>query len=256
MAPRWLQSLIRLFQPRRRRRRFDTPFPVAWLPYVEALPFYGTLTPTEQERLRHILRVLAEEKRWEGCGGLAITDEVKVTIAAQAALLVLNFDDDYYPGVQTILVYPSAFIVDYDADGHPDVHLGEAWDDGPVVLAWDSAAHGAADHRDGINVVLHEFAHKLDQVDDLSDGTPALRDREAYVRWKEVMTQEYERLIRNDEAGHATLLDPYGAGNPAEFFAVATECFFEEARQLRREHPALYELFRDYYRQDPATRRR
>ena len=252
MLPGWLKRLFALFEPRRKVRVL--PFSPEWLQYLEPLPFYSSLDDAERQRLRQIASVLIHNKRWEGCGGLSITDEIRVTIAAQAALLLLNLDHQYYGDVATILVYPSAFLVDHDGDGHKDVLLGEAWDDGPVILAWDSASHGVANRRDGLNVVLHEFAHKLDTLDDLADGTPPLGDRESYQRWREVMTKEYEKLIEDDEDGRATLLDPYGASNPAEFFAVATECFFEKGKKMQRKHPALYQLLRDYYRQDPAAR--
>ena len=253
MVPTWIKRLVALFEPRRPRVRV-LPFSPDWLPFLEPLPFYATLDEDERERLCQIASVIIHNKHWEGCGGLSITDEIRVTIAAQAALLLLNLDHQYYRDVTTILVYPSAFLVDHDGDGHKEVLLGEAWDSGQVILAWDSASHGVANRRDGINVVLHEFAHKLDTLDDLADGTPPLADQGVYARWRQVMTREYEKLIEDDEDGRATLLDPYGASNPAEFFAVATECFFEKARQMQRKHPALYQLLRDYYRQDPAAR--
>ena len=133
------------------------------------------------------------------------------------------------------------------------VNLGEAWQRGPVVLAWDAARGGALDPRDGHNLVLHEFAHKLDMLDGLADGTPPLGDRARFTAWVATMTREFEQLRAASADGRATVLDAYGATNPAEFFAVATECFFEKSRTLRDRHPALYEVLSDYYHQDPAA---
>jgi Mlc titration factor MtfA (ptsG expression regulator) len=246
---------------RRRRRLLAKPFPAEWLPYLDGLPFYGTLARDEQERVREIVRVLQSEKNWEGCGGLVLTDEICVVISAQAALLVLGFEHDYYPRVRSILVYPSTFVVQgRDTGSKGDIRserqatLGEAWSRGPVVLAWDASRLGGANAEDGRNVVLHEFAHKLDFRDDVVDGTPILREGEQYEAWHRIMTVEYESLVAKAESGRPALLDKYGATEPAEFFAVATECFFEKSRQVRKKHAELYELLRTYYGQDPAER--
>src|SRR5262245_30490963 len=188
-----------------------------------------------------------------------MTDEIKVTIAAHAALLLLGISHDYFARVMSILVYPSGFrspegwmreggIVDLTTGA-----LGQAWYDGPVILAWDSVLNGARDPKDGQNVVLHEFAHQLDYLDGMADGTPPLRHREDYKRWQEVMTREFERLKRESEHGHPKVLDSYGATNHAEFFAVATEAFFEKPRQMSTRHPELYAVLSEYYGQDPAA---
>jgi len=221
---------------------------------------YGQLGEAEQAKLRDDLRVFVAERYWEGCAGLTVTDEMKVTIAAQACLLVLNIEHDYFSRVPSILVYPSSYRVPTgrrgpDGSVNPDSgRLGEAWYRGPVILAWDSVLRGGMDGHDGQNVVLHEFAHQLDFLDGYADGTPPLSSREAYRKWHEVMTAEYQRLVQESEYGRARVLDAYGATNPAEFFAVATEAFFEKPLSLRQRHPALYEVLRDYYRQDPAER--
>ena len=246
---------------RRRRKLLAKPFPVGWLSYLDGLPFYGTLSPDEQTRVRGVVRVLVDEKNWEGCGGLVLTDEIRVTISAQAALLLLGFEHEYYPRVQSILVYPSTFVVQGRSTGSKDdirsgrqATLGEAWKGGPVVLAWDASRLGGANDEDGRNIVLHEFAHKLDFRDDVADGTPLLKDGKQYEAWHRIMTAEYERLVKKAESGRPTLLDKYGATQPAEFFAVATECFFEKSRQLKKKHPELYDLLRTYFGQDPAER--
>ena len=204
--------------------------------------------------------MLVEEKDWEGCGGLEMTDEIRVTIAAQACLLILNIEHEYYRRVTSILVYPAAYktMPSRGRDGvirEGQANLGEAWLRGPVVLSWDDARRGALDPKDGHNLVFHEFAHKLDMLDGAADGTPPLADQETLRQWVQTMTREFAALRDAAERGRKTVLDTYGATNPAEFFAVATECFFEKARQLRQRHPAVYELLKDYYQQDPAERR-
>ena len=251
-----------LFRPRRHEARKELlaqPFPDDWQTILHRLPFFGALDARGQDRIRDDLRVLIAEKDWEGCGGLELTDEIRVTIAAQAALLLLNIEHEYYKHVRSILIYPSAYrtMPHQDAAGvvrEGQANLGEAWRRGPVVLSWDAAKHGALDPEDGHNLVLHEFAHKLDMLDGLADGTPPLDDQPQFKRWVETMTDEFRQLRSAAETGRATLLDHYGATNPAEFFAVATECFFEKADKLRTRHPSLYAILRDYYHQDPAER--
>lgn len=251
-----------LFRPRRhaaREKLLAEPFPDAWLGYLDALPFYRALDERGRQRIRDDLRVLIAEKHWQGCGGLELTDEIRVSIAAQASLLLLNIEHEYFRGVREILVYPAAYRTMPHTDAHGIVregqaNLGEAWRKGPVVLSWDDAARGARDPDDGHNLVLHEFAHKLDMIDGLADGTPPLEDRQQFECWVATMTAEFEALRDAAEHGRATVLDTYGATNPAEFFAVATECFFEKAEQLRTRHEGLYRCLQDYYHQDPAAR--
>ena len=248
---------------RRRAKLLATPFPVEWLDYLERnVPLYTSLNGREQSQLRDDLRILVAEKHWEGCGGLTITDEIKVTIAAHAALLLLGIRHDYFARVMSILVYPSGFrspegwmgpggVVDLDMGA-----LGQAWYDGPVILAWDDVLKGGRNPRDGLNVVLHEFAHQLDYLDGVIDGTPPLRRKGDYAKWQEVMTREFERLKAEAERGTPRVLDEYGATNHAEFFAVATEAFFEKPRQMCARHPELYAVLSEYYGQDPAARDR
>lgn len=248
---------------RRRRARVRAGVvPAAWRGVVERnVPFFRRLPPAEQEALlRHVL-VFLDEKRFEGCGGFEVTEEVKVSIAAQACVLLLGqAEPDYFADVSSVLVYPSSYVasrVEHLPDGTvvegAGVRLGEAWTRGEVVLSWDDARGGAADVRDGHNVVLHEFAHKLDQEDGVADGAPPLGARARYAPWARVLGREYEALRAAAARGKRDVLDAYGATNPAEFFAVATEVFFEKATQLRRKHPELYEQLRDYYGQDPAS---
>ena len=247
---------------RKRRRIKEQPFPPAWLAVVERnVPYYRTLPPEDQRELQGHIQVFLAEKRFEGLGGLEITDEIRVTIAALACVLLLHRETDYYPKASSILVYPSAFTVQ-TARRLPDgtvaeggeVHLGEAWRWGEVILSWDDVRKGAADLHDGNNVVFHEFAHKLDAEDGPTDGAPRLPRRSMYAAWARVLTGEYEHLIDDLEHHRRTCLRSYAATNPAEFFAVVTEEFFERPVRLRSCHPALYAQMALFYQQDPAAR--
>ena len=236
---------------RRRRRLLARPFPEAWRGYLRRnVAHYEYLSEAERAKLRDDLRVFVAEKNWEGCGGLAMTDEIKVTIAAQACLLVLALDHNYYDRVLSVLVYPHGYRDEANGEGRS----GEAWYRGPVVLAWEDVRYEGRHPREGHNVVFHEFAHQLDMLDGGINGTPPLRDAAQARRWHDVMTAEYKRLVAASERGRATLLDHYGATDEAEFFAVCTECFFDRPVEMRREYPQLYDLLREYYRQDPAER--
>ncbi len=246
---------------RRRKKLLASPFPEAWEPILRELPFYEGLEDDERARLRDTLRVLVAEKDWEGCGGLDLTERRKVLVAAQAALLTLGVPHEYYRDVQTILVYPDAFVPPGGRPGPGGIvtegtaYAGEAWPRGPVILSWRALERGMRHPEQGKNLVFHEFAHKLDMLDGYADGTPPLSGREAYETWRRVMTEEHGRLVEAVERGQrAAVLDLYGATNPAEFFAVATEAFFQKPIELRREHASLYETLASYYRQDPAAR--
>lgn len=247
---------------RRRRQLLETPFPTAWLRHLQRNVRHNEfLSDDEQSKLRDDLRIFIDEKYWEGVGGQELTEEMQVTIAAEACLLTLNMEEkDYYKRVRTILVYPNAFVVPprpLGRDGiisEGGINAGEAWFRGPIVLSWSEALAGARGVTSGRNLVLHEFAHALDMNDGLINGTPLLNDREQYKQWHRVMTEEFERLQLQSERGEATLMDQYGALNVAEFFAVATECFFERGAWMRRFHPPLYDVLQGYYKQDPAAR--
>lgn len=246
---------------RRRAALRRRPFPPQWRAFIEKnVPFVAHLPPEDRAELVGHVQVFLAEKRFEGCGGLAITDEVRVTISAQACVLLLHRETDYYPQLVSILVYPTTYVVRGErrtpdglvAEG-PEARLGESWARDVVVLAWDHVLAGAADIHDGHNVVLHEFAHQLDQQSDAGGGAPALPRRSMYVAWARVLGHDFDQLVRDVEHHHRTLIDRYGATNPAEFFAVVTETFFEKSRQLRSRNPELYALLKEFYRQDPAT---
>ena len=244
---------------RRRERLRAEPFPEAWESILRKnVPLAQRLSREDLRELRGLIRVFLDEKRFEGCAGLELNDEIRVTIAAQACILLLHLGGEIYPRLVSILVYPSTYVaharqpIGGGAVLEGEVaRLGEAWQDGVVVLAWDDVLSGALDLQDGHNVVLHEFAHQLDQQDGEANGAPILGQRSRYVTWARVLGAEYDRLRREAGLGIPGVLDAYGANNPAEFFAVATECFFERPARLRREHPELFEELKGYYRQDP-----
>lgn len=245
----------------RRARLRAQPLPAEWEDHLKRnVALYNRLPPELQEQLRGHVQVFLDEKLFEGCNGVEITDEVRVTVAGLACLLLLNRETDYYPELRSILVYPAAYVVDSpQRDGavevdRPSVRLGESWQTGNVVLSWSDVMH--PDPRDGHNLTLHEFAHQLDQEDGRSDGVPVLALDSQYDTWAEVLAGEYRQLQKLSEKGRKHLLDAYGATNPAEFFAVATETFFTRPIELAEQKPDLYELLRDFYRQDPGARRR
>jgi hypothetical protein len=244
----------------RRERVRKRPFPAEWIAILERnVPLYPRLPPEDQRELQGHIQVFLAEKRFEGVAGLGITDEIKVTVAAHACILLLHRKTNYYPGLFSIIVYPHAYIArraERDALGimveGPEVRLGESWPRGTLVLSWDAAQAGATDVHDCHNIMFHEFAHQLDAEDGSMEGAPALPKRSMYRTWARTLGREYERLRLDVARGHATVLDPYGAQSPAEFFAVATECFFTDPRRLRERHPELYEELRRYFNQDPA----
>ena len=257
--------MLHWIRDHRRAEARKRPFPPEWEAIVRRnVVHYRVLDEAERSELQSMIQVLLEEKQWEGCGGLELTDEIRVTIAAQACLLQLGLPHDYYHNVESILVYPSAVL---PPEHHPGVFervdapvdapvplLGQAFAQGPVILVWDAVLHGARHPEQGHNVVYHEFAHKLDMLDGAADGTPPLADRDQLAQWVEICSREFQRLRRLAEQGHKTFLDAYGATNEAEFFAVATEEFFDRPLALQSHSPDLYRLLSDYYRQDPAQR--
>ncbi|MDP7048679.1 MAG: zinc-dependent peptidase [Verrucomicrobiota bacterium] len=250
------------FKKRRRRKIRQGKFLPEWINVLESnLEVYGQLPDADQRELQEHILVFLTEKQFEGCGGLEMDDEIRVTIAAQACLLMLHREPAYYPSLRTILVYPSSYLAKNPYDKQDRSHrLGESWQYGPVVLAWDSSRRGAKNAFDGHNVVMHEFAHQLDQMDGAADGAPPLGQGETwaerkpkYRSWALVFSREFQRLQQRAAKGKKTVIDHYGTTNPAEFFATATEAFFEKPRQLKRRRPELYEELRSYYKQDPVA---
>ena len=245
-----------------KRRRRDAlraePFPAAWREILDRdVAYVAKLGEAERAELEGLVQIFLAEKNIEGCGGLALTDEIRVTIAAQACLLLLHRETDLYPDLETVLVYPHAYRAkSTKRDGRvviesEDARLGESWTRGVVVLAWDHVS-ASAGHVGGDNVVLHEFAHQLDAEDGSMDGAPDLGSRARFVSWARVLGEEFAELSTRLHAGRASDIDAYGATSPPEFFAVVTEMFFEKPQQLRKRHPELYAELAAFYRQDPA----
>ena len=238
------------------RRR---PFPAEWDAQLSArLAPYSSLTAEERSRLQQLIQLFLAKKRFYGCNGLEITDEIRVAIAAQACLLVLNQGWAVYPRLMSILVYPDAFRAEreqYREDGTVAVAnhgmLGESWGSGKVILSWEDISRGARDFTDGHNVVLHEFAHQLDNQSGATNGAPPLY-RNSYQSWARVFGENYTDLQHRIVQRLPRVMDDYGATNPAEFFAVATEAFFEKPRDLRAQRPELYEELCKYYNLDPS----
>ena len=224
---------------------------------------YGAMDEGQRQRLQRMVQQFLHEKKFVGCAGLDITDEMRVTIAGQACLLLLGRvgdtgKPDIYPTLDLLLVYPGAFLAprkQVDVSGvvteeRQDL-LGESWGDGRVILSWDHVRRAGHMPSGGHNVVLHEFAHQLDSESGNTNGAPYLGSSERYRSWSEVLTRDYANLRHEAMWGVQSVLDHYGATNPAEFFAVATESFFEQPHQLAARHPALYDEFLKYYRIDP-----
>ena len=252
------------FRSRRRARILAQPFPAGWDAWIdEHVAMARRLGPAERQRLRELVQVFVAERHWEGCGGLELTDEHKVTIAAQACFLLLGRDEDLYDDVQSILVYPSTVIAPPRALGlfeqptapvaEGSALLGQAMLGGPVVLAWDAVLAGAREESWG-NVVVHELAHKIDMANGRVDGVPPLASRAERARWQAVCSAAFADHRARVELGWPTVIDPYGATNEAEFFAVATETFVAHPHELAAEAPALFALLADFYRLVPAGR--
>ena len=250
------------FADRRRDRLTRVPFPVQWEEILgRNVHPYSRLDEEGKARLRAMIQVFVAEKSWDGGGGLEVTDEIRVTIAAHACLLLLGFRHDYYPNVQSIIVYPSAVVPPPRTPGFFETVLepveeegpldGESFDQGPVIIAWDAVVRSVRSPGSGENVIYHEFAHKLDALDGAADGTPPLRDRGAYREWSRIFSREYMRLRKDVERGRRSFLDDYAATNEAEFFAVATERFFDSPGFLLERAPELYRVLQLYYGQDP-----
>jgi len=250
---------------RRRQKLIAAPFPSAWEEILQYnFAHYCLLEDEERAQLRALIKVFISEKNWEGCGGLTLTDEIRVTISALACLLLIGITHNYYNNVETIIVYPSTVVPPERTPGYFENVLepieptcpiiGEAFHQGPLILVWDAVLHGARGHQSGHNVVYHEFAHKLDMLDGAADGTPPLGNRAEYREWMHTCSRIYQRLRQEVQKGRKTFLDAYGAVSEAEFFAVVTEQFFEQPLLMLKHAPDLYRILKEFYRQDPALR--
>jgi len=257
---RLIATLQQLADRLSRVRLPSEPIPTNWPQLLSnQVPLVARLSSADQDRLYHIMQLFIKEVPFEGCGGLELRDEIEVTIAAQACLLLLKMPYPRYKGVRRVLVYPFAFVPKtqhiYDPNQPPTPDqpaAGQAWQDGVVVLGWEEVSDGARASNDGQNVVFHEFAHMLDAEDGKMDGIPVLDSRARYHTWVTEWSGQFAEHVRRVDANESTVLDPYGATNRAEFFAVATEAFFEIPDQLRRDQPRLYALLTEFFKLDPA----
>jgi Mlc titration factor MtfA (ptsG expression regulator) len=251
--------LFSWLRARRRRKLLAEPFPVRWLAFFDRnVGHYPRLSPPEQNLLRDRTRVLVAEKRWLGRGGLFVTEEMKVTIAAQASLLLLGIDHGYFPSVREVVVFPSEFRTpvaddDWEDDGLSEMPLaGQAVDRGPVLLAWDEVLSEGRDPDAGYNVVIHEFAHQLDFLDGLAGGTPHLGDHDLETRWHYAMTvsfeNHYQAVRKHDPDAY---FSPHAAESESEFLAEASEAFFCRPNVLNELLPEVYRLFAAYHRVNP-----
>jgi Mlc titration factor MtfA (ptsG expression regulator) len=250
-----------------RKKILAVPFPPDWEEILTThVAHYQRLDGAERKQLHELIQVFIAEKNWEGCGGLVLTDEIRVTISAQACLMILALPHDLYRNVKSIFIYPSTVVTPerklgvFESARAPTPAsmpiLGEAILGGPVILVWDNIKQTARHPETGHNVVYHEFAHKLDMLDGQADGTPPLENRDQYQKWIDTCSKEFLRLQADTQQGRPTFLDSYGATNEAEFFAVITEQFFDRPAPLQKNLPDLYRVLSAFYHQDPAQKDR
>lgn len=247
------------FTDRRRRRLLEDPWPATWTDILNNnVVACERLTEEQQQRLRDLTQVFVAEKSWEGCGGIELTDEIRITISAQACMMLLELKHNMYSDVDSILVYPSTVMLPEHRSASGLLEsgvpiLGQAMRGGPVILAWDNVLAGGRETSLGHNVVMHEFAHKIDMHDGPTDGTPPLEGAAALTRWARVCNSVFLALREALERGERTFLDSYAATNEAEFFAVATETYFTRNDQLSKELPRLHAVLADFYKFVPTT---
>ncbi|WP_299495510.1 M90 family metallopeptidase [uncultured Shewanella sp.] len=243
---------------RKRNKIKSQPFPKAWRNILkQRFPYFNAMPTDLQLQLKQHIQVFVSEKTFVGCKGLKIDDEIRVIIAAQACLLLLNRKTDFYPKLTEILVYPSIFVVEHPeqigqiVSSKPKILSGESWQNGKVILSWQTTQDNAAHPFEGNNVVIHEFAHQLDQENGNANGAPILNRVEDYQSWSKVLADEYASLVKAAQHQEESLFNYYGATNPAEFFAVISEVFFEKPHEFFEQHPALYRELSHFYKLNP-----
>jgi Mlc titration factor MtfA (ptsG expression regulator) len=243
----------------RRQKLFQTPLSADNLAILEKhVPLYSQLPRELRETLQGCINYFIDEKVFVGCDGVVINEQIRLVIAANACMLVLNREKKHFPGFETILVYPDAYVATHISyDGLVETHgvsnrAGESWQRGPIVLSLSDVMRGSTNDNDGHNVVLHEFAHKLDEENGIMDGLPVLRESSDYQQWAEVLTREYDDFLDRVERGKNNIIDEYGAVSAPEFFAVATESFFEKSHAMKKQLPELYQQLQKFYGLDPA----
>ena len=245
------------FQRWRRNRTLQHPFPKAWRTLLRRqMPVYRHLSDRQKQQLEKRVQLFLNEKVFYGCNGFDVDDRVRLTIAGHACLLILERPFSDYDDVHAILVYPDVYSAQTtESDGvvvstHQEIRAGEASSHGQVVLAWNQCQQAVSQPHGPHNVILHEFAHQLDYLDGSADGAPPLTGEQAH-QWKKTMSAAWEHLQTTLEHHHKPWLDPYGATEPAEFFAVLTETFFQQPKHLWHEQPEVYNVLRDFYRLNP-----
>lgn len=253
--------ILRWLRDRRRKKVTSMPPPVGLLQTLEKeLPLFSSLSTDDKKELINHTKILLNEKHFVGAHDLTVTDRMKFLICAQAAILLLHRQTDYFPNVSNIVLYESSFASMVDEGIGGDVYIqkyqsrvGESnYRTGTVVLSWTSTFEGAQNPSDGHNVVLHEFAHQLDSETGSTNGAPLLSSNTAYRVWAKEMTKDFYELQHDIKKHQKSFIDQYGATNPAEFFAVLTEAFFEKPKGLKRHHPELYTVLSNFYKQDPV----
>jgi Mlc titration factor MtfA (ptsG expression regulator) len=247
-------------QASKRARLLKEPLSASYINILERnVGIYAQLPDELKTELHGVINVFLAEKQFMGCDGVDVTDEMRVTVAGLASVLLLNRSTRYYPGFSSVMIYPTAYMateVSYDgtvAVERKVIRAGESWHRGPVILSWQDVLRGAANVRDGYNVVLHEFAHKLDEENNGTNGLPVLHEQGQYGEWAKVLGKEYESLEKRAARGKNKVLHEYGLTSPAEFFAVATESFFEKSVAMKKKLPDLYGQLKRFYHMDPAS---
>lgn len=253
-------GILRYRAKTRRNRLLQEPLAPEYITILENnVPLYTRLPEELRKTLQGCINYFLDEKVFVGREGLEITDETRLIIAANACMLLVNRKMKRFPGFETILVYPDTYVArNVSYDGLVEVHedstrAGESWYRGPIVLSLTDVVRGSSNEQDGHNVVLHEFAHKLDEENGLMDGLPVLRESAHYKEWAEVLTREYDEFLDRVEGGKNKVIDEYGAVSAPEFFAVATESFFEKSKQMKKRLPELYQQLQTFYGLDPAA---
>lgn len=241
------------------QRIYRRPFRPEWIRILNTnVPLYSRLPASLKEKLHGHIHFFLHDKKFVGRGGQVIDDDIRLTIAGNACMLVIHREARIFPDFTTILVYPDTYVAkSVKRDGLTEVHhqsarAGESWHRGPIVLSWGDVIRGSKDASSGFNVVLHEFAHKLDEENTVMDGLPILQQAEHYQQWFTVLSKEYETFLRRVEDGSNSVIDSYGAESPIEFFAVVTESFFEKSQLMRDRLPDLYNQLKQFYQLDPA----
>ncbi|MDD7983509.1 zinc-dependent peptidase [Lentisphaera marina] len=251
---------IPLYKKSKRRKLMSSPVPPEWEIFLhEEVPYLDKLTNKDRTKLWSLIHIFLDEVEFIPCQDLVMSDRIRVAIAAQACLLTLNNPTQkHFNSLNTIYVYPDAFKSNVEENqgsfisSEESIRLGQSIR-GSIVLSWNSCRQGASNYHDGQNVVFHEFAHQLDQEHGSADGVPILQESSAYLDWGKIMYKKFLWLREKKKRHQDTLIDPYGALNEAEFFAVCTECFFEKPKQLKKKHPNIYRVMQNYYGLDPIS---